>query len=87
MCDYSFFLNPMLNYLMENIHVLFLQATRDMHKSGLVLSTPSSQLMHCKFILVEGKTGVTVLLYSYDFFSFLSIHSLSRIGIVNLYDN
>ena len=28
-----------------------------------------------------------VCIYTYDFFSFLSIRSLSRIGIVNLYDN
>ena len=74
-CVITVFLNPMLNYLMENIHVLFLQATRDMHKSGLVLSAPSSQFKGnscielCKFILVETSLYIryNCILYGYVF--------------------
>ena len=43
MCDYSFSESNVELFNGEYPCLVFLQAMRDMHKSGLVLSTPSSQ--------------------------------------------
>ena len=43
MCDFSFSESNVELFNGEYPCLVFLQAMRDMHKSGLVLSTPSSQ--------------------------------------------